>query len=77
MVAPPLNELSASGGSDVDGEGLLESTILDASGGSDVDLSDLEVNSMIVSVSGGSDATVHVTNQIEGSASGGAEVSNG
>lgn len=48
--------------------------ILDASGGSDVDLSDLEVTSMIVSVSGGSDATVNVTDQIEGSASGGADL---
>lgn len=74
VVAPTLDELSASGGSDVEGDGAFESMILDASGGSDVDLSDLEVTSMIVSVSGGSDATVNVIDQIEGSASGGADL---
>jgi len=74
VVAPTLNELSASGGSDVDGDGVLESMILDASGGSDVDLSDLEVTSMIVNISGGSDATVNVTEEIEGNASGGSDL---
>ena len=74
VVAPALNELSVSGGSDVEGDGVLESMILDASGGSDVDLSDLEVTSMIVNISGGSDATVNVTDDVEGTASGGADL---
>jgi len=74
VVAPMLDELSASGGSDVDGDGVLESMILDASGGADVDLSDLEVTSMVVNISGGADVTVNVTDQIEGNASGGADL---
>ena len=69
-----LQELSASGGSDVMGSGLLDSLVVDASGGSDIDLSDLVVRAMVLDVTGGSDATVNVTGEVEGAASGGAEV---
>lgn len=74
VTTPVLVELSASGGSDVDGSGALESLSLDASGGSDIDLSDLVVGSMVISASGGSEARVSVTDEISGEASGGSDV---
>ena len=74
VTASSLERLSASGGSEVDVTGGIETLSLEASGGSDVDASDLTVVSMRIEASGGADVTVNVTGEVSGSASGGADV---
>jgi hypothetical protein len=69
-----LDELSSSGGSDVAGSGTADSLVLGASGGSKLDLSDLIVGSVVITMSGGSNVTVNVTEEIVGSASGGSDL---
>jgi hypothetical protein len=74
VTTPVLEELAASGGSDVDGSGTLDMLLIAASGGSDLDLSDLVAGSVSVNASGGSDVTVNVTEEVVGSASGGSDL---
>ena len=74
VTTPALEELAASGGSDVDGSGTLDMLVIAASGGSDLDLSDLVAGSVSVNASGGSDVTVNVTEEVVGSASGGSNL---
>lgn len=63
-----------SGGSDADLKGSGENMQLTASGGSDVDAFGYIVNNAKVSVSGGSDANIHVNKALEAGASGGSDV---
>ncbi|HSJ83850.1 MAG TPA: DUF2807 domain-containing protein [Acidimicrobiia bacterium] len=74
VTTTTLEELSSSGGSDVEGSGAVDSLVLGASGGSDIDLSNLAVGSLVVTTSGGSDVTVNVTDEIVGDASGGSNL---
>jgi hypothetical protein len=74
VTTPALEELAASGGSDVEGSGTLDMLVIAASGGSDLDLSDLVAGSVSVNASGGSDVTVNVTEEVVGSASGGSNL---
>jgi hypothetical protein len=74
VTTPSLDELEASGGTEVTGSGSLGSLSLAASGGTEVDLADLIVDSMNLEASGGASVVVNVTERIEGAASGGAEV---
>jgi len=74
VTTPALEELAASGGSDVEGSGTLDMLVITASGGSDLDLSDLVAGSVSVNASGGSDVTVNVTEEVVGSASGGSNL---
>jgi hypothetical protein len=74
VTTPVLEELAASGGSDVNGSGTLDMLLIAASGGSDLDLSDLVAGSVSVNASGGSDVTVNVTEEVVGSASGGSDL---
>jgi len=71
---PNLEGLTASGGSDVDGNGAAESIIVEASGGADLDLGGLVVDVMELHASGGADVTVNVTGDVSGDASGGSDV---
>jgi hypothetical protein len=74
VTTATLEELSVSGGSDVDATGSLDRLVVSASGGSDLDLSDLVVDSMVMAASGGSDVAVNVTGEIVGNASGGSNL---
>ena len=74
IVVPDLAAIQISGGADLRGSGVADSYSLSASGGSDSDLEDLEARSVIVSVSGGSDARVFASESVEGNASGGSDV---
>lgn len=66
--------LKVSGGSDADIKGSGENMQLTASGGADVDAFGYIVSNAKVSVSGGSDANIHVTKALEAGASGGSDV---
>lgn len=74
VTTTTLQELSSSGGSDVEGSGAADSLVLGASGGSNLDLSDLTIGSVVVTMSGGSNVTVNVTDEIVGNASGGSDL---
>jgi Putative auto-transporter adhesin, head GIN domain len=67
-------ELAATGGSDVTLRGKAESLEVTASGGSDLSAAGLETRSAVLQVSGGSDATVTVTDSVTVNASGGSDV---
>ncbi|MEM1326584.1 MAG: head GIN domain-containing protein [Bacteroidota bacterium] len=75
VTLPQLNELMASGGSDVYSKGTIRSDEfkLNANGGSDVHL-ELDVNTLIANASGGSDTELRGTvERMELSASGGSD----
>jgi hypothetical protein len=67
-------ELQTSGGSDVALKGSAINLDADASGGSDIDAFDFVVENAKISISGGSDANIHVTKALDASASGGSDV---
>jgi hypothetical protein len=67
-------ELAASGGSDANLRGKVYSLVVTASGGSDVAASALETRDATVQVSGGSDASLTVTEKLTLNASGGSDV---
>jgi hypothetical protein len=69
-----LQGLTASGGSDVNGEGSIDVLDLTVSGGANVDLSLLPVGDMTLNASGGANVVVNVLEALSGSASGGADV---
>jgi len=73
VVVSNLEELAASGGSDVVGTGELKALTLEASGGSDVDLGNLATERMIIDISGGSDVVVRPLVSVVGEASGGSD----
>jgi hypothetical protein len=74
VVVTNLTSLEASGGSDAEGTGKLDTLSLEASGGADVDLSDLTVKQVSIDVSGGADVVVNPTESVVGKASGGSDV---
>ena len=74
VTANSLDEINASGGSDVTAEGQVDSLRADASGGSDVNLADLLARDVTVNASGGADVEVYASESINGSASGGSDV---
>ena len=74
VVTDDIEEIAASGGADVTGEGVTESYTLRASGGSDVDLLDLQASSVEIDASGGTDVWVFASQSVTGEASGGADV---
>jgi hypothetical protein len=77
VTLPSLRSLQASGGSDVDTDGLLsgESLRISASGGSDVDI-DVAVNELEVEASGGSDTRLTGTAaSLRADTSGGSDLS--
>ncbi|MEJ2081360.1 MAG: DUF2807 domain-containing protein [Acidobacteriota bacterium] len=65
---------SLSGGSGVELMGQGTSSRLDGSGGSHFDLGDFETQDVRVSLSGGSNATIRVSDELSGSLSGGSQV---
>ncbi len=65
----------ATGGSDLDLSGKVISFKADASGGSDIEASKLESEICYIEVSGGSDANVFVTKELNAKATGGSDIS--
>ena len=74
VVTDFIDGIEASGGSDLTGNGVIESYQLRASGGSDVDLRDLKASSVEIDASGGTDVQVFASESITGTASGGSNV---
>lgn len=68
-------EANVSGGADFIVNGTADVVRLSASGGSDIKASNLQAQRGVVKVSGGADANVFITDEIDISASGGADVS--
>lgn len=66
--------LKTSGGSDIKIKGTTQNLKASASGGSDIHASDLKAQTVIVSTSGGADASVWATESITAKASGGGDV---
>ena len=67
-------ECNLSGGSDMDIQGTSRAVLIGASGGSDIDADGLKVQNATLSLSGGSDADVYVTEELHIRASGGSDV---
>lgn len=74
VITDVIDGIEASGGSDLTGNGVIESYQLQASGGSDVDLRDLQASSVEIDASGGTDVWVFASESITGEASGGSDV---
>lgn len=74
VITDGIERIKVSGGSDVTGDGVIDSYRLEVSGGSDVDLRDLRASSVEIDVSGGSDVQVFASDSITGKASGGSDV---
>jgi hypothetical protein len=68
-------DLEASGGSDVLLKGTAKIVKMEASGGSDLDTYEMKAEKCLVNVSGGSDAKVFATKELNVNASGGSDVS--
>jgi len=67
-------DVAMSGGGDLTVEGTAEQVSVDASGGSEAHLSKLAIRTLDVELSGGSGVEARVSNEVRGSASGGAHV---
>jgi Putative auto-transporter adhesin, head GIN domain len=67
-------EVTMSGGGDLTVDGTAEQVSIDASGGSEAHLSKLAIGTLDVELSGGSGVEARVSNEVRGSASGGAHV---
>jgi hypothetical protein len=67
-------DLEASGGSDVLLKGTAKIVKMEASGGSDLDTYEMKAEKCLVNVSGGSDAKVFATKELNVNASGGSDV---
>jgi hypothetical protein len=74
VVADSIERIEVSGGANLSASGAIGRYELEASGGANVDLSGLEATSVDVQISGGANAEVLATDQIEGDASGGANL---
>jgi hypothetical protein len=74
VVVDSIDQIEASGGANLTASGSIGSYTLEASGGANADLSDLEAASIEVRVSGGANVEVFATEEIEGDASGGANL---
>lgn len=71
------NELTCnlSSGSDADLSGKVGTLVIEANGGSDIEAKNLEANKCTIKASGGSDAHVHVTGDLEMEAYGASDIS--
>ncbi len=74
VAVDSIDRIEVSGGANLNASGAVDSYTLEASGGANADLSDLEATSVDVEVSGGANAEVFATDEIEGDASGGANL---
>ena len=74
VVVDSIDQIEVSGGANLTASGSIGSYTVEASGGANADLSDLEAASIEVQVSGGANVEVFATEEIEGDASGGANL---
>lgn len=74
VVVDSIDQIETSGGANLTASGSIGSYTLEASGGANADLSGLEAASIEVRVSGGANVEVFATEEIEGDASGGANL---